>query len=151
MPIFSSSKIKIAKSKPPKAKNPNPTIIELSDSMFIRNIEVKRDWMYAELVIRNSDNPYLGKWEYKDTALPAILGSKTLNELIVPIKKRKREWDKIFWDTASMFSNVAYNTKGKDLSQIWKDTNIVAKERQMLKLSSEEERAEESRILQRSW
>ena len=59
MPIFSSSKIKIAKSKPPKAKNPNQTIIELPDSMFIRNIEVKRDWMYAELVIRNSDNPYL--------------------------------------------------------------------------------------------
>ena len=45
----------------------------------------------------------------------------------------------------------SYNTKGKDLSQIWKDTNAIAKERQMFKLSSREEKAEESRILQRSW
>ena len=57
----------------------------------------------------------------------------------------------MFWDTASMFANIAYNTKGKDLSQIWKDTNAIAKERQMFKLSSRQEKAEESRILQRSW
>lgn len=138
-----------SKSKLPKAKN--PTIIKLSDFMFIRNIEVKREWMYAELVIHNSDNPYLGKWEYKEAALPAILGNETLDDLVIPIKKKKREWDKMFWDTASMFANIAYNTKGKDLSQIWKDTNAIAKERQMFKLSSREEKAEESRILQRSW
>lgn len=135
--------------KLPKAKN--PTIIKLSDFMFIRNIDIKRDWMYAELVIQNSDNPYLGKWEYKEAALSAILGSETLDELVIPIKKKKRDWDKMFWDTASMFSNIVYNTKGKDLNQIWRDTNTIAKKRQMEKLSSKEEKAEESRILQRSW
>lgn len=129
----------------------NPAIIKLTDTMYLRNIDIKREWMYAELVIQITTHPYLGKWEYKDAALSVILGDEMLENLIIPIKKKKRDWDKAFWDTAGMFWNSAYDTKNKDLNKIWDETNVIAKKRQVDKVSSKEEKAEESRILQRSW
>lgn len=131
-----------------KQKPKNPAVIKLSDTMFLRNIEVKKEWMYAELVIQ-INHPYLGRWEYKEAALSAILGDETLDNLVIPIKKRKRDWDKPFWCAADLFWNPAYKTI--DLDKVWKETNDLAKKQQIEKISSKEEKAEESRILQRSW
>lgn len=143
-------KIHTLKSKQTK-KAKSLAIVKLSDTMFVRNIDVKREWIYAELVIQILDHPYLGKWTYKDTLLSATLGDKMLENLVIPIKKKKRDWDKTFWDTASMIRNSAYDAKAKDLNQIWNDTSIIAKKRQMEKVASEEEKAEEIRILKHSW
>ena len=134
-----------------KSKNKNDlATVRISDTILIRNIDVKREWIYAELVIEQINHPYLGKWEYKDSAVPATLGDEKLENLIIPIKKKKRDWDKAFWDAASMFSNPVY-MKLKDMNKVWEATNILTKERLMTKTAREEEKAEETRILRHSW